>query len=107
MSISSFDLAIVLGNLLDNAIEAVAELEKDRQIKIKMNYDKGRFIILVENHYQGQRLKIGDQYLTTHKEKSEHGLGLENIKKVLEKYNGTMQIEDTETIFSVRLLMFI
>ena len=107
MSIPSFDLAVILGNLLDNAIEAVADLEKDRQIKTKINYDKGRLIILVENPYQGERLKVGNQYLTTNKEPSQHGLGLENIKSILQKYDGTIDITQRGNIFSVSLLLFL
>lgn len=107
MNIPSFDLAIIMGNLLDNAIEAVAELEKERQIKTKINYDKGRLIILVENPYQGERAKIGNRYLTTNKEPSQHGLGLENIKTVLQKYDGTMDITQRRNIFSVSLLLFV
>ncbi|WP_243135835.1 sensor histidine kinase [Acetobacterium tundrae] len=107
MSISSFDLAIILGNLLDNAIEAISELEKESQIKIKMNYNKGRLIVLVENPYQGERLKKGNRYLTTHKEQNQHGLGLENIKSVLQKYDGSMEITQQDNIFSVSLLLFL
>ena len=107
MSIASFDLAIILGNLLDNAIEAVAEMEKERQIKTKINYDKGRLIILVENPYQDERVKVGNRYLTTNKESSQHGLGLENVKSVLQKYDGTMDITQRGNIFSVSLLLFV
>lgn len=107
MCIPSFDLAIILGNLLDNAIEAVAELEKERQIKTTINYDKGRLIILVENPYHGERLKVGNRYLSTNKEPSQHGLGLENIKTVLQKYDGTMDITQRRNIFSVSLLLFV
>lgn len=107
MNIPSFDLAIIMGNLLDNAIEAVAELEKERQIKTKINYDKGRLIILVENPYQGERVKVGNRYLTTNKEPSQHGLGLENVKSVLQKYNGSMGITQQSNIFSVSLLLFV
>ncbi|AWW27998.1 MULTISPECIES: sensor histidine kinase [unclassified Acetobacterium] len=107
MSIASFDLAIILGNLLDNAIEAVAEMEKERQIKTNINYDKGRLIILVENPYLGERVKVGNRYLTTNKEPSQHGLGLENVKSVLQKYDGTMDITQRSNIFSVSLLLFV
>ena len=107
MSIASFDLAIILGNLLDNAIEAVAELEKERQIKTNINYDKGRIIILVENPYQGERVKDGNRYLSTNKELSQHGLGLENVKSVLQKYDGSMDINQRSNIFSVSLLLFV
>ncbi len=107
MSIASFDLAIILGNLLDNAIEAVAELEKERQIKTNINYDKGRLIILVENPYQGERVKDGNRYLSTNKELSQHGLGLENVKSVLQKYDGSMDINQRSNIFSVSLLLFV
>ncbi|WP_414732421.1 sensor histidine kinase [Acetobacterium carbinolicum] len=107
MYIPSFDLAIILGNLLDNAIEAVAELEKERQIKIKIYYDKGRLIILVENPFQGERLKEGNRYLTTNKEPSQHGLGLENIKSVLQKYDGSMVITQQGMVFSASLMLFV
>ncbi|WP_414149957.1 sensor histidine kinase [Acetobacterium malicum] len=107
MSILSFDLAIILGNLLDNAIEAVSELKKEREIKTKINYDKGRLIVLVENPYQGERVKVGNRYLTTNKEPSQHGLGLENVKSVLQKYNGSMGITQQSNIFSVSLLLFV
>lgn len=107
MSIPSFDLAIILGNLLDNAIEAVAELEKERQIKTKLNYDKGRLIILVENPYQGEREKVGNRYLSTNKEPSQHGLGLENVKSVLQKHDGSIEITQRGNIFSVSLLLFV
>ena len=107
MDIPSFDLTIILGNLLDNAIEAVAELEKERQIKTTINYDKGRLIIQVENLYQGERAKIGNRYLTTNKEPSQHGLGLENVKSVLQKYDGTMEITQQKEVFSVSLLLYV
>ncbi|WP_160316126.1 sensor histidine kinase [Acetobacterium bakii] len=107
MRIHSFDLAIILGNLLDNAIEAVTELEKERQIKTKINYDKGRLIILVENPYQGERLKVGNRYPTTNTEPSQHGLGLENVQSVLQKYDGSMEINQQEKVFSVSLLLFV
>jgi sensor histidine kinase YesM len=107
MCIPSFDVAIILGNLLDNAIEAVAELEKEREIKTKLNYDKGRLIILVENPYQGERIKEGNRYLTTNKEPSKHGLGLKNVKSVLQKYDGTMDITQQKEVFSVSLLLFV
>ncbi|MDD3306211.1 MAG: GHKL domain-containing protein [Acetobacterium sp.] len=107
MDIPSFDLAIILGNLLDNAIEAVAELEKERQIKTKISYARGRLIILVENPYQGERVKVGNRYLTTNKETNQHGLGLENIKSVLQKYDGTMEITQQKEVFSVSLLLFV
>lgn len=107
MDIPSFDLAIILGNLLDNAIEAVADLEEERQIKTNINYDKGRLIILVENPYQGERVKVGNRYLSTNKEPSQHGLGLENVKSVLQKYDGSMDINQRSNIFSVSLLLFV
>ncbi|MPW26373.1 GHKL domain-containing protein [Alkalibaculum sp. M08DMB] len=107
MDIPSFDLAVILGNLLDNAIKAVSELEEERYININIKYDKGRFIVNVENPFCGKLLKDGNEYLTTKKNKHNHGIGLDSIKIVLQKYDGFMEIKHIENIFFVTVLMFI
>lgn len=107
MEIPSFDIAILLGNLLDNAIEAVCAVKGDRYIHIKIKYDRGRFILQIENPFQGEIRKEEGQILTTKEDKGNHGLGIQSIKETLKKYNGSIKIETKENVFSAILLLYI
>ncbi len=62
-------------------------------------------MILVENTYEGELIVKNRRYLTTKKDKGEHGLGLENVKNALKKYNGCINLSHTEQVFSVIVLI--
>ena len=87
----SFDLNVVLGNLLDNAIEAAAETE-EKKLKLTMELEKGVLFLHVRNSCQGiadgwvQRLK------TTKAGASDHGIGLSSVRRIVEKYHGDMEM---------------
>lgn len=105
MKIDVSDMVAIIGNLLDNAMEAVCKTET-RRICMDVNYKKGRIFIYLENTYDGRiNCKNGDILST--KSGGVHGYGLKNIRKTLEKYNGCMDIEYTDTVFSVDILMYI
>ena len=107
LNVPSFDMAVILGNLLDNATTAVSKLIEERYINIIIKYDKGRFVLHIDNPFEGEIIKENNTFLTTKLDKSNHGVGLQSIKAVLEKYNGSIEIEHNEKIFSVTLLMYI
>lgn len=107
LNIQSFDMTVILGNLLDNAINAVSKLDKNRYIKIGMKYTKGRLIIKVCNSYNGILNEKEGEFLTTNKDKDNHGIGLQNVKSVLEKYNGTIDYEHDGNNFYSTLLMYV
>ena len=102
--VKAIDLNIILGNLLENAVEAVAEQE-DKAIRLRMKYDKGSLLIHVCNRYDGiLRVKNG-KYLTKKEDKENHGIGLENVKRVVEKYDGDIKINTTGNKFDVIILL--
>ena len=107
IEIPSFDMTVILGNLLDNAIRAASGLKENRYINIIIKYDRGRLIIKIDNPYEGEILKENNSLLTTRYDKKNHGIGLKNVTKVLQKYNGYMKIDHENNIFSVMLLMYI
>lgn len=107
LEIPSFDMTIVLGNLLDNAIRAAHEVEENPFINSKIKYDKGRLLIQIDNSFVGQIRKENGKFLTTKDDPINHGKGLENIGKVLQKYDGSMSIDYSENVFSVTLLMYV
>lgn len=106
LEIPSFDMTIILGNLLDNAIKAAFEVKENRYINVKIKYDKGRLLLQVDNPFTGKMNEENGKFITTKEDKDNHGIGLESIKKVIYKYNGTMNVDYSGNIFSITLLMY-
>lgn len=107
LKIPSFDITIIVGNLLDNALNAVKKLENNRCIDIKIKYTKNRLILKIVNSFEGIIIKENGKLITTHEDKNNHGLGLESVKTVLEKYNGTIEFKCENNRFHTALLIFI
>lgn len=106
INLNSNDLIAILGNLLDNAIEASSKVEK-KYIRFHMSYDRGTVLIVLSNSYNGDLKLEGKNYKTTKKNnKALHGIGLKSIKSAVEKYNGEIKVTHTDTEFSVKLLLF-
>ena len=107
LSISPFDLAVILGNLIDNSIEAISTIESDRWINIDMKYTKGRLIFQISNSFDGF-LKESKGILASRKNNPiNHGLGLKSVQAVIQKYDGAMQITHIDKIFTVKILMYV
>ncbi len=108
LSVKSFDMTVILGNLLDNAISACSKLSEDkRKIKAVIRYDKGRLIIDIKNQYDNVILYEKGNIITTNDDKNNHGIGLSNVKQAVEKYQGLLAIEHSDDIFSVTALLFV
>ena len=106
LHISDSDLTVILGNLLDNAIEAVEPLTEERVIQLTISYQKGNLILSVKNPYKGELLKKGDRWITSKKDKDLHGYGLSNVKHIVDKNGGTMRIQTEQQIFSVTMMLY-
>lgn len=106
LEITATDLTILFGNILDNAMEAVNQIRDQRRVRIDIKYDKGRLIFLVENRYIGNLLQDGQGYVTTKKDKEYHGIGLKNIHKIVEKYDGNVEVIAKDGLFTVRGIIF-
>lgn len=107
LSISSFDLAVILGNLIDNSMEAVSTIESDRWINIDMKYTKGRLILKISNSFDGILKKSDDFFISRKSDQANHGLGIKSVKAAIQKYDGAMQITNTDKTFNVKILMYV
>lgn len=108
LAVKSFDMTVILGNLLDNAIHACNRLPEDRKIiKSVIRYDKGRLIIDIKNQYSNTILYENGNIMTTNDDKKNHGIGLLNVRNAVEKYQGLLNIEHSDDIFSVTALLFV
>lgn len=102
------DMNILLGNLFDNAIEAVVRLsEEERCIELKILADETAMLIEIGNPYEGNLSRdIKDGITTIKRDKDNHGLGLKIIKGVVEKYHGMLEIHTDNQYFRTKVFMY-
>ena len=105
------DIVTVLGNLLDNALDAVAKVE-EKTLMLDIEFDKGCLYVKIENSFNGEVKYSGDKagkesHIVSQKSRDGHGYGLNNIRQTVKKYNGHVKIAHSESIFSVRILLYV
>ena len=107
LPMAEYDIFYVLGNLLDNAIEAIEKCDADnRYINIKMKNRNSMFQLYIENSYKIEPQKKGKRFLTTKgNKKNEHGWGIENVKEIVERYKGMLDISYQNQRFQVDLIL--
>jgi uncharacterized membrane protein len=102
LSVSDSDLCIVLGNALENAMEACGKLENPeaRFVSAEARNVNGQLLIKVANAYNGLLNQRDDHYIST-KNGGLHGIGLQSIKKVVDAYKGFIKMEHSQTVFTL------
>lgn len=101
------DSSILLGNLLDNALRALRNNAGERILFLSMKERQGTMLIKVENTHNETFVRTGDVFNSTKKNWNRHGIGLKNVKRVVEDYQGEMEITATEHFFSVEILLYL
>lgn len=107
----SFDINILLGNLLENAIEA-AEKTEDKYLNVHIMLKKGVLRIKIKNSFEVSCILQEEQQgkdvvlKTTKPFSNQHGIGLKNVKKIVEKYNGKMEVTAQDGMFCVNLILY-
>lgn len=97
--LSDPDLCVILGNLLENAVEAQKHLPPEhRYIRITAKADKNSFTLAVDNRFDGTLLTENGAYLSR-KEGAGHGVGIGSVRAVCEKYGGVLQLEVDGDLF--------
>ncbi|MCL2216559.1 MAG: ATP-binding protein [Defluviitaleaceae bacterium] len=105
LNIEVADIITIIGNLLDNALDGVSKVE-DKKIKLDIEYSRESLFIQLENTFDGV-VKYDNKRIATRKNGGEHGHGLKNIRKSVEKYNGHIDITHDENVFSVGVLLYV
>lgn len=104
------DLSIIIGNLLDNAIEACLLIEKEFERKVELSmFIEDNFLRIQSNNSKCKSIKVDTKEImnkfTTKVDKRNHGFGLGNIEFVVRQYKGTMRIEDLGTEFKLNIYL--
>ena len=101
------DIVVILGNILDNAIEANERVSEGKYIRVDFDMDRGNAFIRVKNRYDSVVNCVNGKFLTRKEESQLHGIGLKSVDAVVQKYNGLVDIEYDETEFVVNILMYL
>lgn len=107
LKVRIIDLALLLGNALDNAIEATAKVqgEQEKKVLLSVKLQENILHIAVKNPVDHQVI-IQNQSVKTSKTNSEvHGLGIQNMKAIVNKYQGTFDIRCTERVFILNVIL--
>ncbi len=101
--VDASDMGIILGNLLDNSIEACSMIEEfKRIINVTIYYKKCAMTIKIENsksiYYNSDK--------TWKDDKENHGLGLKSVEKIVNKYSGILNCEDKINSYEVNAIMW-
>jgi sensor histidine kinase regulating citrate/malate metabolism len=103
--INEVDLCVLLGNLLDNAMEATLKLtdHSARFIRVYMDVKREQLYISVTNSTAARPKKLGTRYLTD--KQGYHGLGLLRIDRIVDKCGGWLKRRDEDGVFTTEVLL--
>ncbi|WRS30959.1 GHKL domain-containing protein [Actinomycetaceae bacterium MB13-C1-2] len=103
---SAADTYALLGNAIDNAIEAVSQLDHDsRYVDMRIKRAQGFVLVELVNPFEGPRKFVEGLPQSTKGDRRYHGFGMRSIRMVAEKYKGHMSAEVEDELFVLRVLV--
>ena len=108
LPVEQCDIGVVLGNAIDNAIEAVKICKRSEKIiEISMGVKKEAWIMVIKNPYEHEINKDRDERImsTKKEEKYKHGYGLKSIMRIADKYQGEVIIDTENDVFSLTVIL--
>lgn len=104
-SFSAHDLYSLFGNALDNAINAVCDLEKSKRLISVTDRSRGDYInVHIENYFEGG-IEFKDGLPQTSKDNNYHGYGMKSMKYIVEKYGGVLTTHTSGNTFILEFLL--
>ena len=94
----NMNVAILLSNLLDNAMEA-AEKAELRKVQLEMYEEKGMYYIDIINTVNASVLHHNPKLQSTKKDKQQHGIGLKSVRHIVKQLEGSLQMFEEDDAF--------
>lgn len=104
VKIENFDWCTLFGNSLDNAIEACERIDGKKKIWFQVRL-KGRLLHAAIKNTALQPIKDGEFYKTIKKDTKQHGLGMRNIAEAVARYDGVIDTDFKDGIFTLIMLL--
>lgn len=101
------DLYTLVGNAIDNAVEAVSKIENPEKRSVSLSVRKSMNMVLihVDNEYVGTIRMDGDLPRSTKGDDLNHGFGMRSMRMIAEKYNGTLTVMQQDHVFNLNILI--
>ena len=104
LSVSDIDLCVILGNLIDNAVEACRDVEpKSQFLRLYIAPMKQQFYISVSNATNELVRKLDEDYIS--RKRGDHGHGLKRIDVMVEKYGGYINRKNEPGVFVTEIML--
>lgn len=104
LPVEDVDLCVILGNLLDNAVEACRQVEEaDRFLRIYMAVNKTQFYLSIQNSAKQEPGFDERNYIS--RKRGNHGLGMKRVRTALDKYQGYLKLANEPGIFAAEATM--
>ena len=104
LTIKETDLCVILGNALDNAIEAcIIDDRVDKFLRIYIAVNKQQLYISIQNSAIKQMNFNQKNYISS--KKGNHGLGLKRLKHTINKYDGYLNLQNEEGVFATEVTL--
>ncbi len=104
IEIDKTDICQIIGNIMDNAIEA-NEDNIEKHIKISIYNKENYLIIKSENPTNKSLIKKDNTFVTSKEDKKNHGLGLKSVQKICEKYDGNLDVDMIDNTFNIKVVL--
>ncbi len=102
LSVEDVDLCVILGNLLDNALEACGKIdEENRFLRIYMQVNKSQLYLSIQNSAREEPDFNERNYIT--QKRGNHGLGMKRVQAAVDKYHGYLNLANEPGIFAAEV----
>jgi sensor histidine kinase regulating citrate/malate metabolism len=97
------DMTCILGNILDNAIEALEKVKKNKRLELHFSSTKNCRIILCKNSVDESILNVNSELNTTKSDAEHHGFGHVIVEDIVQKYGGFTDYFEDDEMFGVQI----
>jgi len=102
--VSDIDLCVVIGNLIDNAVEACEQVEAEKRfIRLYIGILRRQLYLSVSNATNEVVRKFDEEYITT--KRGNHGHGLKRINNIVDKYDGYINRKNEPGVFVTEIML--
>lgn len=105
IGIDEDDLNVILGNLMNNAIEALEKTE-NKKFFIDISFKDGVLYVHSENYFNGKLKRVNNEIETIKMDKENHGYGISSMKNIIKRYGGEIFFNSDKNIFSTDIILY-
>ncbi len=105
--VDEMELCNLIGNLMDNAVEACEKVKGQREIELSMSQDEEKIYVEIKNTIKKSVLTGNKELKTSKLDRNMHGYGMKTIKEIVKKYEGHMDIWEEMGKFCISLVLYL